>query len=140
MRVVGRASGDHSFGSKNPYIPIGMGFQRFYKTYYGTESEVLSELLGICTVGQFSSLVGLLCRIMLKATRPLPDGSQTDRHSRNGRRAITMTTKHIQKDYRSFPSRKKRPNKPGLDYSLDNAKGNVSWLAKLKKANKRKRN
>jgi len=40
---------------------------------------------------------------MLNLTRFLPDGSQTDRHSKNGRRAITMTAKHIQKDYHSIP-------------------------------------
>jgi hypothetical protein len=51
-----------------------------------------------------------------------------------------MTTKHIQKDYRSFTSRKKRPNKPGLDYSLYSEKGYVSWLEQVKKkARKRKR-
>lgn len=51
-----------------------------------------------------------------------------------------MTTKHIQKDYRSFPSRKKRPNRPGLDNSLYSAEGYVSWLTKVKKkAHKRKR-
>jgi len=50
-----------------------------------------------------------------------------------------MTTKHIQKDYRSFPSRKKRPNKPGLDYSLYSEKGYASWLAKAQKASKSKR-
>ena len=33
---------------------------------------------------------------MVKATRLLPDGSQTDRHSRNGRRAITMPSTHSQ--------------------------------------------
>jgi hypothetical protein len=50
-----------------------------------------------------------------------------------------MTTKHIQKDYRSFPSRKKRPSKPGLDYSLYSEKGFVSWLEQAKKrARKRK--
>ena len=61
------------------------GFQRFNRITYGAESEVLSELLGICTVGLFFG-------IMLNSTRFLPDGSQTDRHSKNGRRAITMTT------------------------------------------------
>ena len=35
------------------------GFQRFNRINYGAESEVLSELLGICTVGLFCSLVGL---------------------------------------------------------------------------------
>jgi len=51
-----------------------------------------------------------------------------------------MTTKHIQKDYRSFPSRKKHPDEPNPDLSLYSAKGYVSWLAKHKKADKRKRN
>ncbi len=51
-----------------------------------------------------------------------------------------MTTKHIQKDYRSFPFRKKHRNEPRLDSSLYSAKGYVNWLAKLKKADKRKRN
>jgi len=57
-----------------------------------------------------------------------------------GRRAITMTTKHIQKDYRSFPSRKKHPDEPSPELSLYSAKGYVSWLAKHKKADRRKRN
>ncbi len=72
--------------------------------------------------------------------RFLSGRSQIDRHNRNGRRAITMTTKHIQKDYRSFPSRKKHPDEPRLDLSFYSAKGYASWLAKLKKADKRKRN
>ncbi len=38
---------------------IQQGFQRFYRITYGAESEVLSELLGIYTVGLFCSLVGL---------------------------------------------------------------------------------
>ncbi len=51
-----------------------------------------------------------------------------------------MTTKHIQKDYRSFPSRKKRPKRPGLDYSLYSENHFVSWLEQAKKkARKRKR-
>ncbi len=49
-----------------------------------------------------------------------------------------MTTKHIQKEYRSFPSRKEHPDEPSPDLSLYSAKGYVSWLAKLKKADKRK--
>ena len=38
---------------------LQQGLQRFYRINYGTESEVLSELLGIYTVGQFCSFVGL---------------------------------------------------------------------------------
>ena len=77
---------------------------------------------------------------MLKANRLLPDGSQTDRHNRNGRRAITMPRKYTKKANRSIPARKKHPDEPRLDLSLYSAKGYVSWLTKVKKkARKRKR-
>jgi len=47
---------------------------------------------------------------MLKATRLLPDGSQTDRHIRNGRRAITIPSKHSQShSYKLKSLRTERP-------------------------------
>ena len=48
--------------------------------------------------------------IMLNSSRFLPDGSQTDRHNRNGRRAITMPSKHFNAVNRSISSGKKHPN------------------------------
>ncbi len=106
---------------------------------YGAESEVLSRLLGIYTVGLFSRLPGLFCEIMLKATRLLPDGSQTARHSRNGRRAITMPIKRSKKGKRSIAFRRKHSEGSRLDLSLYSAEGYESWLAKAQKASKRKR-
>ncbi len=106
---------------------------------HGAESEVLSWVLGIYTVGLFCNSLGLFCGIMLKATRLLPAGSQTDRHNRNGRRAITMPSKHSQKAKRSIPSRKKHPNESRLDSSLYTVEGYVSWREKLQKASKLKR-
>ncbi len=78
-------------------------------------------------------------RIMLKATRPPPDGSQTDRHNRNGRRAITMPSKRSKEANLPIPSRKKHPNERRLDSTLYSVEGYVSWLSKVKKASNRKR-
>ncbi len=116
--------------------------------------------LGIDTVGLICGLPGLffgimltgnrlsrtiqrptrtLLPIMFKATRFLPGGSQTDRHSRHGRRAITMPSKPVKEANRSISSGKKHPNEPRLNLSLYSAKGYVSWLTKVQKARKRMR-
>ena len=71
-------------------------------------------------------------------TRFLPAGSQTDRHNRNGRRAITMPIKHGKEANRAIASRKKHPDDPRLDSSLYSVKGYVSWLTKVRKAQKKK--
>ncbi len=116
--------------------------------------------MGIQTVGQFGKLLGLSCGIMLtrnrfsrtiqrptrtllpimfKATRFLPGGSQTDRHNRNGRRAITMPRNPAKAANRSIASGKKHPNEPRMNLSVYSAKGYVSWLTKVQKARKRMR-
>ncbi len=59
MRSVGRVFGITSLCLKTSVTLIQQRFQRFYRINYGAESEVLSELLGIYTVGLFCSLVGL---------------------------------------------------------------------------------
>ncbi len=46
-------------GHSAPTALMQQRFQRFNRINYGAESEVLSGLLGICTVGLFCSLVGL---------------------------------------------------------------------------------
>ncbi len=58
MRAVGRASGNHSFRPHRLQPMCSKAFSDIDEKH-GAESEVLSELLGICTVGLFCSVVGL---------------------------------------------------------------------------------
>ncbi len=46
-------------GLETPAALIQQRFQRFYRTYYGAESEVLSVLLGIRTVVSLGAAGGL---------------------------------------------------------------------------------
>jgi len=76
---------------------------------------------------------------MFKTTRLLPDRSQTDRHDKNGPRAIAMPSKNSKKANRSILYRKKPANGPRLDLSLYSVEGYSNWLEKVQKLSKRNR-